>query len=70
MTKPEELELFDFLSRQHKLRECLNSKLSESVKILVQSNDIDQLRKAQGQAALLDSMLKLMDAAPTALNKQ
>ncbi len=70
MTKPEELELFDYLSRQHKLRDWLNDKLAGNVKILVQSPDIDQLRKAQGQAALLEQMLRLMDEAPAALNKR
>lgn len=70
MTKPDELELFDYLSRQHKLKEWLNFKLSGDLKVLMQSNDIDQLRKAQGRAALLESMLKLMDDASTALKRQ
>jgi hypothetical protein len=69
MTKPDELELFDYLSRQHKLREWLKFKLDGDMKILVQSIDIDQLRKAQGRAAFIESMLKLMDDAPAALKK-
>jgi hypothetical protein len=70
MTKQDELELFDYLSRQHKLRDWLNRNLAADMKVLVQSNDIDQLRKAQGRAGLLEKMLALMDAAPAALKKQ
>lgn len=70
MVKQDEIELFDYLSRQPRFKDWLNSKIAEDMKILVQSNDIDQLRKAQGRAALLDSMLKLMDAASAALRKK
>lgn len=69
MTKPDELELFDYLSRQPKLKEWLSYKLSGDLKILMQANDMDQLRKAQGRAALLESMLKLMDDASAALKR-
>lgn len=69
MTKPEELELFSFLARQHKLREWLNDKLAGNVKVLVQASDIEQLRKSQGQASLIEQMLRLMDEAPEALQR-
>lgn len=66
MVKAEELELFEFLSRQHKLREWINDKLAEDTKVLIQSTDLDQLRKAQGRAQCWQSMLVLMDKAPAA----
>jgi hypothetical protein len=69
MTKQEELELFEYLGRQHKLREWLNNKKDSEVSILIQSTDIEQLRKAQGRAGLLTQMLELMNQAPAALAK-
>jgi hypothetical protein len=63
MTKPEELELFEFLGRQTKLREWLAAQIGNDVKVLMQALDVDQLRKAQGRAQFAQSMLSLMDAA-------
>ena len=68
--KTEELELFAFLSRQPKLREWLTIKLDMELRVLVSNNEVDQLRKAQGKAQLLQQMIELMDVAPTALQKQ
>lgn len=68
MTKDQELELFDLLSRT-KLREWIAVKRDTEVQVLVQSTDIESLRKAQGRAALLDSMTKLLDAAPGAVKR-
>jgi len=70
MTKSEELELFEYLGRQHKLREWLKSKLDSDIEVLVKSNDIEQLRKAQGRAGFITAMVGLMDQAPAALKKQ
>ena len=63
MTKPEEAELFEFLSRQSKLREWLNAKLAVDMAVLVQMTDIDQLRRAQGRAQVYQQFLSLMDGA-------
>jgi hypothetical protein len=69
MVKHDELELFDALSRNTKLRAWITYKLTADFSVLVQSNDVDQLRKAQGRAGLLQSMLTLMDQAPNALKR-
>jgi len=62
MTKPEEVELFEFLARQAKLREWLISKLAEDTQVLMQALEIDQLRKAQGRTQFASTMLSMMDA--------
>lgn len=69
MTKNEELELFDHLSRNAKFREWLKHKASAEVEILMNVVDVDQLRRAQGRAGLLESMTKLLDAAPGAVKR-
>lgn len=68
MTKDQELELFDLLSRT-KLKDWLTERRDIEVQTLVQSADIELLRKAQGRAALLDSMVKLLEAAPGAVKR-
>ena len=68
MTKDAELELFDHLSRT-KLREWLESKIKSDFDVLTQATDIEQLRKAQGRVGLLQSMVKLLDAAPGAVKR-
>jgi len=64
--RKDEVELFAFLARQTKLRDWLNSKLEAELKVLVQNQDVEQLRKAQGKAQLLQHMLELLDKAPAA----
>ena len=63
MTKPEESELFEFLARQSKLREWLDTKLAAEITVLVNMADADQLRRAQGRAQVYQQFLSLMDAA-------
>jgi hypothetical protein len=63
MTKADESELFDYLSRQPKLREWINDRHAAEILVLTQALDIDQLRRAQGRAGLLQMILGLMDAA-------
>lgn len=70
MTKPQELELFDYLARHPKFREWVSDKLVEDTGVLVQSIDIDQLRRAQGRAAVWQTMLTLLTQAPAAVNKR
>lgn len=69
MVKPQELELFDQLSRS-RLKDWLKDKISEDTKVLMMASDIDQLRKAQGRATAWQMMSDLLDAAPAALAKQ
>ncbi len=68
MTKPDELELFDFLSRT-KLREWVEDQLKTEFTVLTQATDADQLRRAQGRAGLLTSIRVLLDKAPDAVKR-
>lgn len=68
MTKAEELELFDLLSRT-KLRDWVKMQKENQVKVLVCALEVDELRKAQGRASMLDSITKLLDAAPGAVKR-
>ena len=67
MDKRSELELFDYLSRHPKFREWVTGKFDAELDSLVLLVDVEQLRRAQGRAALLQTMLKLLDAAPAAV---
>ena len=69
MVKPDEIELFDNLARNNRLREWLESKLDVETKVLYQSSDIDQLRRAQGRAQAWQTMLELMDKAPAVMKR-
>lgn len=64
--KTEELELFRFLSSQPRLKEWLQSKLDMELRVLVSNNDADQIRRAQGRAQLLQTMIDLLDKSHTA----
>ena len=68
MTKNDELELFDLLSRT-KLRDWIKAQRAQQTDVLVNAVDIDVLRKAQGRASMLDSIAKLLDAAPGAVKR-
>lgn len=67
--RKEELELFAFLARQPKLREWVNAKLDTELRVLVQNSDVEQLRRAQGKAQLLQHILDLLDKAPAAVKQ-
>lgn len=56
-----ELDLFEQLSRQPKLKQWLETKLTTEYTVLCQMNDVEQLRRAQGRAQLLKSMIDLLD---------
>jgi len=58
-----ELDLFDQLSRQPRFKQWLQQKLDTEYTVLCQMSDTDQLRRAQGRAQLLKSMLDLLDKA-------
>ena len=61
-----ELALFDQLSGTPRLRAWLAHKLEIEYSVLSMNSDIDQLRRAQGRAQLLKSMVELLDKAPAA----
>lgn len=58
-----ELELFKRLMREPKLDEWLAYRLELEQAVLVQSVDIDKLRRAQGRAQLVQQMQGLLEAA-------
>jgi hypothetical protein len=70
ISKTEELELFAHLSRTPELRKWLEYKLEIELRVLVANNDVDQLRKAQGKAQLLQQIIELLDVSPAALQKK
>lgn len=65
-----ELALFDQLSGNNRLRDWLNHKLVTEYSALSSQVDIDQLRRSQGRAQLLKSMLDLLDKAPVAVRQR
>jgi len=64
-----ELALFDQLSGNHRVKDWLSGKLDTEYSVLSQNADVDQLRRAQGRAQLLKSMLDLLDKAPAAVRQ-
>lgn len=59
MNRDAELALFARLAREPKLKEWLQSRLEAEFKVLVVAEDV---RKAQGRAQLLQTMLDLLEA--------
>jgi hypothetical protein len=67
MDRQTEIALFARLVREPKLREWLESKLQAETEILIVNPDVEQLRKSQGRAQFVKSMLDLLDAAKRTL---
>lgn len=65
-----EIALFDQLSGNHRFKDWLQDKLATEVSALVSQVDVEQLRRAQGRAQLLKSMLDLLDKAPAAMRQR
>ncbi len=70
MDRRHEVELFDYLCRQRKLREWLEEQLDTQFKILVVNPDVEQLRIAQGRAQMLQTILDRLTVAETAAKRQ
>lgn len=66
----EELELFAFLARQDNFRKWLLGKLEAETKVLISNNDIEQLRKSQGKAQLLQQLLDLLEKSHAAVARR
>lgn len=64
MDRNTEFELFKRLCREPKLKEWLENKLKDEVKVLLVADDV---RAAQGRAKLLQQMIDLLDAAKAKL---
>lgn len=69
IAKIDELQLFAFLANQPQMREWLKARHDKELEVLVNNQDIETLRKAQGKAQLLQEMMNLMDKAPAALKR-
>lgn len=65
MDRKDELELFSQLARNDRLVQWLKAKLDGEIKVLVSNPDVEQIRKAQGKAQLLQYMLDLLDKSRT-----
>ena len=48
---------------QPKLRELLSADLEKEINVLVKMNDVEQLRRAQGRAQYLQTLIAELDAA-------
>lgn len=70
MDRNKETELFDHLCRTPRLKEWLADQLASQYKILVVNPDVEQLRKAQGQAQFIQHMLDKLTAAESAAKRQ
>jgi hypothetical protein len=64
-----EIALFDQLSGNNRLKDWLNDKLEIEYSVLSANSDIDQLRRSQGRALLLKSMIELLAKAPVAVRQ-
>lgn len=69
MDSQTELMLFDQLSGNSRFKGWLNERLEHEYSVLTQMADVDQLKRSQGRAQLLKSMLDLMEKAPTAMRR-
>lgn len=62
--------LFESLAiHQPHLREYLQGQLDDQIKVLVSMNDVEQLRRAQGKAQSLQSLIGMLDSAKERLRK-
>lgn len=64
-----ELILFDQLSGNTRFKDWLHAKLDDEFSVLSMNSDVDQLRRSQGRAQLLKSMIELLAKAPTAVRR-
>lgn len=70
MTRENEARLFADLCRSRPLKEWLDAQLAEQVKILLVNPDFDNLRKAQGAAQFIKSIMDKLTAAESAAQRQ
>lgn len=69
MTRDQELALFESLCRSRPLKEWLDAQLAEQLKILLVNPDFDNLRKAQGAAQFIKSIMDKLTAAESAAQR-
>lgn len=55
---------------QPKLRELLSADLEKEINVLVKMNDVEQLRRAQGRAQYLQTLIAELDAATGSPNRK
>lgn len=63
-------QVIDSVARsQPKLREVLSADLEQTIKVLVNMTDAEQLRRAQGRAQYLQTLIAEFDAATGSPNR-
>lgn len=64
MLTNQDLQMFESVARGNpRLREWLVSELTAKHDVLVKMNDVEQLRRAQGYAQCLQTLIENLDAA-------
>lgn len=63
MDKKQESQLFEMLAAQPKLKEWLQDELGRKITVLIQMVDAEQLRRTQGYAQCLQSIITKLDEA-------
>jgi len=65
-----DIQLFESVARGNpRLREWLVSELATKHDVLVKMNDVEQLRRTQGYAQCLQTMIENLDAATSSSRK-
>ena len=69
MNRQDETELFALLARNQHFRNWVQFKLDAELRVLVQNTEVEQLRKAQGRAQLLQHIQDLLDKSTAAMDR-
>lgn len=70
MLANKDIQLFESVARGNpRLREWLVSELAMKHEVLVKMNDVEQLRRTQGYAQCLQTMIENLDAATSSSRK-
>lgn len=70
MLANKDIQLFESVARGNpRLREWLVSELATKHDVLVKMNDVEQLRRTQGYAQCLQTMIENLDAATSSSRK-
>lgn len=69
MERTKEVELFEWLSRNSRVKEWLADQMADQVKILVVNPDVEALHRAQGRAQFIQQMLDRLIAAEFAARR-
>ena len=66
MLSSDELNMFESVAKNHpKLRTWIEKELSAQIEILVQNHDVDKLKRAQGHASCLKTIIGHLEQGRT-----